>query len=121
MQVITTKINYRDNSFRELSRFSLPGGPATKLQRHSGRVLSVLEDGRNLVFLKYAGLNGVKIDRTLYLNLENNPVLAYTFFNPISDDKISDNLLLTANQNHKLYLYTSRVNFEGRTMDLQCR
>ena len=119
--MITTKINYQDNSFTELSRFPLPGGPSTKLQRHSSRVISVLEDGSNLVFLKYAGLNGVKIDRTLYLNLKNNPVLAYTFFNPISEDKISDNLLLTANQNNKLYLYTSRVNFEGRTMDLQCR
>ena len=54
-------------------------------------------------------MNGVKVDRTLYLNLKNNPVLAYTFFNPISEDKISDNLLITANQDNKLYLYTSRA------------
>ena len=84
-------------------------------------MVSVLKEGDNLVFLKYAGLNGVKIDRTLYLNQKNNPVLAYTFSNPISEDKFSDNLLLTANQDNKLYLYTSRVNFEGRTMDIQCR
>ena len=84
-------------------------------------MVSVLEEGDNLVFLKYAGLNGLKIDRTLYLNLKNNPVLAYTFFNPITDDKVSENLLLTANTNNKLYLYKSKANFEGKTMDIQCR
>ena len=118
-QVIVTKIDYQDNTFSEVSRFSLPAGPATQLRRHSNGLVSVLEDSANLVFMKYAGLTGVKLDGTLYL--QHGPVLAYTFFNPITDDKVSENLLLTANTDNKLYLYKSKANFEGKTMDIQCR
>ena len=119
LQVSVTKIDYDENSFSEVTRFSLPAGPASQLRRHSNGLVTALEDGANLVFMKYAGFNGVKVDGTLYLH--NHPVLAYTFFNSITDDKVSENLLLTANENNQLYLYKSKANFEGKTMDLHCR
>ena len=76
--------------------------------------VTVLVDAKKLLVLKYAGLQGMKVDATVYLS--HSPVESYTFYT------IDNRKILITESEGALNLYSTRPTLhEFQTNEIECR
>ena len=113
-QVELVQVDHSTDTITVRETLELPGTPSN-LRRH-GAGLTLLVDSSDLVFLEYAGAGRLRKVGTLFQR--STQVLAYTFFQPEAGGQ---RLLVTANSDNTLDIYSGNTNIFQVTERLECR
>ena len=94
------------------------GGRLSVIDRHPDGGATVLKNGEEILHVEYAGVKGLELSKRIYSR--DSSVKAYTFFS--SPDK-SRTLLVTANNDNKLHLFSTSPDTSNSNLDFSpdCR
>ena len=82
---------------------------------HEGGV-TVLKEGKEILYLEYAGVKGLRLTKRIYAR--GSSVKSFTFL--LSPDQ-SRSLLVTANDDNRLHLFSTSPDTTNMNLGFECR